>query len=254
MIEAITGGAPHEVAVVAYGAVPYVLGYFAKSSVETQIALTKLRDCSSRFNATVDTVDFAIKMLDSSSKKHYRRAILLIGETRDHGSKMSMEDVVVELGVTDTVIYSIAFAPLKNEVVESMKHAGDAYKTTPPKKEPKKPPRLEDGLEGMSQIERPPKMNWPPEMTIIVNALKRNAASELAGLSGGEYATFSSQQNLEATLGRIANQIHNYYLLSYKPENPSYGLHTLKLRIPDHKDAVIQTRRNYWSGTPDQQK
>src|SRR5271170_2035675 len=110
LIEGITGGAPHEVAVMAYGAEHYLLGDFSHSSVELRVALTKLRDCSSRYNATIDAVYFAIEMLNRR-QTHYRRAILLIGETRDHGSKAKLNEVVAELGITDTVIYSVAFSP-----------------------------------------------------------------------------------------------------------------------------------------------
>ena len=248
MIESIVGGAPHEVAVMAFGADHYILGDFSRRNVDTQIALTKLRDCSSRFNATVDAVDFAMKMLNRS-RNHYRRAILLIGETRDHGSKAKLDEVVAELGTTDTVIYSVAFSPAKNEMLDSMKHAGDAYKTEKPPPPPKKPPPLEDDKPGMVEIERPPWMNWPPELVLLVNALKANAASGMASLSGGEYMNFTTQKGFEANLQRIANQIHNYYLLSFKPTADSEsGIHTLKVRVPDYRDAVIQTRKNYWAG------
>lgn len=248
MIEAITGGAPHEVAVMAYGADHYILGDFSRRNVDTQIALTKLRDCSSRFNATIDAVDFAIEMLNRS-RYRYRRAILLIAETRDHGSKAKLDEVVAKLGTTDTVIYSVAFSPTKSEMLDSMQHAGDAYKTEKPAPA-RKPPPLEDDKPGMVDIERPPKMNWPPQLLLIVNALKGNAASEIASLSGGEYMNFTTQKNFEASLQRIANQIHNYYLLSFKPTGDSgLGLHTLRVRVPDYPDAAIQTRKNYWAGT-----
>jgi VWFA-related protein len=248
LIEAITGGAPHEVAVIAYGAEPYILGDFSRSSVETQIALTKLRDCSSRFNATIDNVRFAIHMLNRS-KHPYRRAILLISERRDHGSKAKLDEVVAELGTTDTVIYSIAFSPARNGIVDDMRHGMDAYTTEAPKPEPKKPPPLEDDKPGMTSTERPPKINWPPELLLLVNALKGNAASEIAALSGGEYMTFSTQKNFEANMQRISNEIHNYYLLSFKPPSEGDGkLHTLRVRVPDEPNAVIQTRKSYWSG------
>jgi VWFA-related protein len=251
LIEAITGGAPHEVAVIAYGAEPYILGDFSRRSVDTQIALTKLRDCSSRFAATIDNVDFAIHMLNRS-RNHYRRAILLISETRDHGSKSKLEDVVVELGTTDTVIYSVAFSPARNAVVEDLKHSADDYKTAPPKPEPPKPPPLENDKPGMTSTEKPPKMNWPPELVLLVNALKGNAASEIAALSGGEYLSFTTQKNFDADLQRIANQIHNYYLLSFKPpSDAALKLHTLRVRVPDYPSAVIQTRKSYWSATLD---
>jgi hypothetical protein len=100
--------------------------------------------------------------------------------------------------------------------------------------------------------EKPPLFPWPPELLLIVNALRRNTASELATLSGGHYANFTTQKGFDAELLRISNQIHNYYLLSFKPSaEQAWGLHTLKVRVADYPDAVIQTRKSYWAGMRD---
>ena len=58
--------------------------------------------------------------------------------------------------------------------------------------------------------------------------------------------TFSTQRNLEEDLLDISNQIHNYYLLSFTPSSAPMSLHSLRVIVPDHPGAVIQTRRNYW--------
>jgi hypothetical protein len=88
-----------------------------------------------------------------------------------------------------------------------------------------------------------------PKLKAAINALRHNTASELASLSGGEYVNFSSQKDLEEKLDRISNRIHNHYLLSFKPPSvPTFGLHSLKVRVPDYPNAFIQTRRSYWSG------
>jgi hypothetical protein len=101
----------------------------------------------------------------------------------------------------------------------------------------------------MRNVERPPLIPWPEEFLLIANALKRNAASELASLSGGKYANFTTQKGFEAELGRVSNEIHNYYLLSFKaPAESAGGLHRLKVRVAEHPEAVIQTRKSYWAG------
>jgi hypothetical protein len=89
----------------------------------------------------------------------------------------------------------------------------------------------------------------PPEIQLIINALKANTASELASLSGGEYITFTTQKGFEDGLQRISDHIHDYYLLSFKPSSTSLlTLHTLSVRVADYPDAVIQTRKSYWPG------
>jgi hypothetical protein len=89
----------------------------------------------------------------------------------------------------------------------------------------------------------------PPQLMVLVNALRRNAALELAALSGGESFSFTNQSSFDRSLERISNQIHDYYLLRYQPPaGPIMVLHTLRVRVADHPDAVIQTRKSYWSG------
>jgi hypothetical protein len=92
-------------------------------------------------------------------------------------------------------------------------------------------------------------MAMPPELQLIVSALRRNAASEMASLSGGEYVNFTTQKGFETSLRRISNQLHDYYVLSFKPTSgPALSLHSLRVRVVGHPDAVILTRKTYWSG------
>lgn len=92
-----------------------------------------------------------------------------------------------------------------------------------------------------------PSLPW--ELKMVINTLRRNTASQLALLSGGEYMNFTTKRSLEDELQRISNQVHNYYLLSFRPPSvPIFGLHSLKVRVPDYPDAFIQTRKGYWSG------
>ena len=95
-------------------------------------------------------------------------------------------------------------------------------------------------------------MIFPQQFVLLVNALRRNSAEELAALSGGEYFSFSSRRNFEEKLAAISNQIHNYYLLSFQPPpGPIMKFHSLRVTVPDYPKAVIQTRKSYWSGIYD---
>jgi hypothetical protein len=86
-------------------------------------------------------------------------------------------------------------------------------------------------------------------LLLVIDALKRNSARELASLSGGEYFNFATEKGFERILDRIANQIHNYYLLRYRPPpGPIMVLHRLRVRVYGYPDAVVQTRKSYWSG------
>lgn len=236
MIEAIVGDAPHEVAVITYGTISRVQRDFSSDSeVSVRLALARLKACDDNNAASIDAVYHAINMLQQRQNR-YRRAILLIGETRDHGSRSKLQQVVAELGISDTMIYTVAFSPTRDEFINGMRY-GD---------HPPPPPTLE--MEP-SITEPTPLFALPPQITPIINALRRNTASELASLSGGEYINFATQRGFDNGLQRIANQIHNYYLLSFQPPSTQTpGLHSLQVRVPEYPDAVIQNRRSYWSG------
>lgn len=246
MIDAIAGGAPRDIAVLGYGEGPHLLGDFSSRPQETRQALAKLKPCGNAGAATMDAVSYAIGMLNRR-KATYRRAILLISETRDHGSRAKPDDVARELGVSDTVIYTVAFRPLRNEFTGGFRNPAQ------PKLTPQYPvPKPESKSEAASDEETDPEPNehapllqLPPQIMLIVNALRRDASSEIASLSGGEHFTFSNQKSFDESLLKISNRIHNYYLLSFKPAAGAPGLHTLSVRVDAHPDAVIQTRRNY---------
>lgn len=249
MIDNIAGNAPRDVAVLGYGEGPHLLGDFSGSSEATARALMRLKPCGDYGAATIDAVGYAVNML-RRRKSSWRHAILLVSETRDHGSRASLQDVVAELGVNDTVIYSVAFGALRDEITSGFR-APKPPKFTPqfplPKPAPKPDP-AEDNDREPPYTEHAPLLELPPQIMVIVNALRTDASSELASLSGGEHFSFTNQRSFDDDLQKISNQIHNYYLLSFKPPSGTLSLHTLKVRVAGYPDAVIQTRRGYWSG------
>jgi hypothetical protein len=179
-------------------------------------------------------------------QNHYRRAIVLISEMRDHGSKSKLEEVVSELGVTDTTIYSVTFAPTKDEFLDGMRYG----EQRPPIQKFKAPPGEKAGdMPRAVADEHPSLIPWPPQLLLLVNALRANSAKELATLSGGENFSFTNQGAFERALQRISNEIHNYYTLSFVPQGgEQMSIHKVQVRVPDYPDAVIQTRRSYWMG------
>jgi VWFA-related protein len=223
MIDAIAGGAPREVAIVTYGSAPLLLGRFSSSVDAMNRALSQLQPCDDPDASTLDAVDYATRLLDAR-KNHYRHAILLISETRDHGSTKKPAEVIAALGRTNTVVDSVAFGPGKTEVLNDLKYGGGS------------------GPIGL--------------LVMAVNALKKNAAHELAALSGGEYINFTTQKGFDTGLQQLTNHVHNYYLLSFQPQagpngEPSPGMHRIRVKVPDYPDAHVLFRESYFAGELD---
>jgi VWFA-related protein len=223
MIDGIAGDAPREVAIVTYGSAPLLLGKFSSSVDAMARALSQLEPCDDPDASTLDAVGYATQLLEAR-KNHYRHAILLISETRDHGSLKKPAEVIAALGRTNTVVDSVAFGPGKTEVLNDLKYGGGS------------------GPIGL--------------LVMAVNALKKNASHELAALSGGEYINFTTQKGFDEGLHQLSNHVHNYYLLSFQPHaeangEPSAGMHRIRVHIPDYPDARVRFRESYFAGELD---
>src|SRR5216684_6922004 len=69
--------------------------------------------------AILDAVDYSVKLLEKAPKER-PRVLLLISETRDHGSEAKVEDVVAAIGQSNTAVYALAFAPSRSNVVDTL--------------------------------------------------------------------------------------------------------------------------------------
>jgi VWFA-related protein len=220
MIDGISGGAPREVALIVYGGTPVLIGDFSPDPDAIQRALAQLQPCDDPEASTYDAVDFATGLLEAR-KNHFRHAVLLIGETRDHGSDAKPAQVIASLGRTNTVVDSVSFNPGKTEILNDLHYGGGS------------------GPIGL--------------LVMAINALKKNAPKTLSALSGGEYINFTTQRGFDNALHALSNHIHNYYLLSFQPHGPNGepatgGMHSIRVKIPDYPDAHIRTRESYFAG------
>lgn len=218
MIEDLVGDAPHEIAFVTYAGAPMLLNRFSSNPDVIAHGLAQLQPCDDSDAATIDAVDYAARLLDAR-QNHYRHAILLVSETRDHGSQKKAADVIAALGRTNTVVDSVAFGPGKTEVLNDLKYTG----VTSP----------------MSLL------------LMAVQALRKNTSKQLAAMSGGEYINFTTQKGFDEGLHTLANHVHNYYLLSFTPQGDVRGMHAIRVSVPDYPDARVRFRESYFAGQLD---
>jgi len=118
--------------------------------------------------AMLDTVDYAVDLLQSQPKE-YRRVLLLISEQRDHGSKhVKPERLVERIGLSDVLVLSLTFSPGKAEFLHDLKDNGDNRVMSP-----------------------------IGTLMMAVQGLKKNVAKQIALMSGGEYAPFTRDKGFQ---------------------------------------------------------
>jgi len=205
-----------EAALVGFDSKPHLIRDFGRSSDQVNSALKNLRPGDGG-DAILDTVSYAVDLLQTQPKE-YRRVLLLISEERDHGSKHTKTEQLIEkIGGSDVLVLSVSFSPARAELGHDVKDNGDNRTT-----------------------------NMISALFMLVQAFKKNVAKEVAGMSGGEYNTFVGEKGFEKRVVASAQRARNRYLITFSPSDPTPGLHSIKVRLAQDYKAHIVARANYW--------
>jgi len=176
--------------------------------------------------AILDAVKYSLNLLDKQPVGR-QRVLLLVSETRDHGSHSArIDDVVTAIGETNTTVYTLAFSPARSNVLDTVR--------------------------GNNKDE----MNAGPDLLaplrLIREAMRKNTPKAISSMTGGEHASFESQNGFETRLIDFTNHLHSRYLLSFQPRDPHPGLHELRVRLRDAEKVEILARGSYWANGPAQ--
>jgi VWFA-related protein len=164
--------------------------------------------------AILDAAGLSIELLEHRPANN-RRILLMITESRDHGSKDVTERELVErIGASNTLVLSLTWSPAKSEIVDQLAHGGG---------------------------------NLIELLPMALNAMRANVAKSLAVMSGGEYLGFGNTKSFEERVSEMASHARNRYLLSFRPTDATAGLHSLSVTLHADVGARVVARTNYWS-------
>jgi VWFA-related protein len=169
--------------------------------------------------AILDAVSYSVKLLEMAPKER-QRVLLLISETRDHGSQAKVEDAVAAIGQSSTVVYALAFSPSRSNVLDTMR--------------------------GNNIDEMNPSPDLLAPIVMAVEAMKKNMPRTVASMTGGEYEMFATRKHFDLRMIDFTNHVHSRYLLSIEPKSPHAGLHQIRVRLRDPGDRVVLARSRYW--------
>ena len=176
----------------------------------------------------LDAVDYSVKLLNKTPEGH-QKVLLLISETRDHGSHWAkLDDVITRIGDTNTTVYSLTFSPSLSQVLDTERGSNrdEAYWGAPP------------DVTGPFLMAR--------------QAMRKNTAKALVTMTGGEYELFESRKRFETRMIDFTNHLHNRYVLSFEPKSPKPGLHEIRVRLKEPGTATVLARSSYWVAAPAQ--
>jgi VWFA-related protein len=228
MLAAVLGGTPNQVSIVNFDSSIEAASPFTSDIAQWRDAINH-PDPGDSGAAIYDGLDFALNLL-KKQPMNTRRAILLISQQHDDGSKAHLKDIVRTVGETDTAVYSLTFSAEKTEFKQ-------AFKDSPHLNKP-----LTVGNQDYQAY-----FNLSAPLMLALGAMRKNLSAEVANLSGGEASNFGDKGELDEDLGTLINHLRNSYILSFSPSYREPGLHTLQVRLAHHPDMIVTARTNYWS-------
>lgn len=218
LLDLFTAGERGEAALVVFDSKPVYLEGFTRDTSTITERLQQLRPGDGGA-AILDAVGYSVDLLEHQPPDH-RRILLLISESRDHGSKRySAQDLVERIGTSNTLVLSLTFSPTKAGLMEWGK--GNA-----------------EGGAGINVL---------APLMMAVAAVKKNAAREMAVMSGGESAAFTKEKGFEDRVAEMASHARNRYILSFRPSDLTPGLHRIEVKLNDDYSAHVIARTSYWA-------
>jgi VWFA-related protein len=179
--------------------------------------------------AILDAVAYSVKLLNQRPEGR-QRLLLLISETRDHGSHFAkLDDVIKLIGVANVAVYALPFSPSLSQILDTERGSNrdEAHWDAP--------------------------LDLNGALLMAMAAMEKNVSQAIASMSGGEYELFASRKSFETKMNSFANHVHNRYLLSFEPKSPRPGLHQIRVRLKDPaRDETVLFRSNYWAGGANQ--
>jgi VWFA-related protein len=286
MLDAVVGNVPHQVAVIAFDSHPELVQNFTPNLDRAEQAVASLTASCQRQHvldpcqeksslhpdsggdngaAILDSLGYAVFLLDMLPA-NYRRAILLISETIDRGSKTTIDQAVRAISDTNTTIYTVEFSTAKSEAMHyahrelptqhvkgewlvfnnpypNPPHGCMGKDTDPdPDLTHNKMAKLYDCVGQLA----PPLALAKMGAIAAHDSLLVNVPETVARLTGGVYFKLGSAKSLESELENISNDIPNRYVLTYHPPAPHPGFHAIRLSLPSHVDLQVTARTSYW--------
>lgn len=168
----------------------------------------------------LDAVSYSVRMLQKEPEDRLR-VLLLISETRDHGSRQKIDASVAAIGASNVLMYALVFSPGLSNILDTGR--------------------------GTNKEEMHEGVNFLDLAYQAAQAMRKNVPSTIASMTGGEYELFATKKKFEVRMNDFTNHLHSRYLLSIAPKEPHPGLHQIRVRLKDPRDATVLARTRYWA-------
>ncbi len=222
MLEPILNGGNAEIALIEFDSGVDLIRDFTHDAGKIDQDLKKLEPGDDGA-AILDAVFLSESLLRDRPKEN-QKMLLLVSETRDHGSIEKIDNVVGAVGNANTLVYALAFSPAVSNVLDTMR--------------------------GNNIDEMHPMPDLLAVLGLAREAMQKNVPKTIASMTGGEYALFATREGFETRMNEFDNHLRSRYLLSFQPKDPHPGLHQIHVELKAPSGRTVLARSSYWAGAP----
>jgi len=178
-----------------------------------------------------DAVNRAADMF-ATRPKDRRRVLMIVGESRDHGSSATQAEGFERVQRENIAIYSLTYSPfLSTWTTRANERIG--YKNCP-----------QDSVPAY----QPGAMDLGALFTEMAKLRGKASAPALAQFTGGEVLEFLKQGALEKVVYRTGEDLHSQYLLSIQDSTPGQARYrAIQVRVK-RPGCLVRARAGYWCG------
>jgi VWFA-related protein len=158
------------------------------------------------------------------SKQQGRKALIILSDGVDHGSRETMAEAIATAQRSDTIIYSILFADEEENYSRPGGFGMGGH----------------GGYGGHGGGRYPPQEQRPDGKKIL---------EQISNETGGRLFKASKKETLDKIYAEIDEDLRNQYSLAYTPDKGNtVGYHKIHLAVPKQKDLEVRARDGYYFG------
>jgi VWFA-related protein len=219
MLDPLFEGGRARVAIVEFGSLVTLARNFTTDETLIDADLSNLQAGDNKA-AILDAINYSVDLLKKEAEGR-ERVLLLISETRDHGSAHKVPETVAAIGQSNALMYALSFSPGVSNILDTARgnNIGDMHAG----------------------------INLPDLGYRSAQALRKNVPSAVVAMTGGEYELFASGRRFDMSMTSFTNHLHSRYWLSFAPKDPHPGLHQIRVWLKNAAGDFVLARTSYWA-------
>jgi len=204
-------------------------------------------------NRLADALDLAVAKL-KGRPEGYRRAVIIVSEAKNSGSTARTAVPLRYAQIENVSVYTIHLSALQSSLRTRPEDSPSPRSPFPPgvMATPPTPGSVQTPNTDMQRASE--RMNLGNLVELVVRGVQDSVGDNVLQVysegTGALHYSPSTQTGLEDALNQIGQDLHNQYLLSYRPSNrDETGFHRIQINI-SRPGVRVRARPGYYVGIP----